>query len=127
MRCHARFVSVALGLAIAAVLASACTKGSSSGNQGTETTTTAAGNSMMMSIGDAAHGKKVFAENCTSCHGATGREGGIGPSLSNERIRKNNSATIAWIKNPQPPMPKLWPGKLNDKDVADVAAYVQSL
>lgn len=76
---------------------------------------------------DAKHGKEIFMSNCTSCHGATGTEGGVGPSLKNEKSRKNTDKTIAWIKNPQPPMPKLWPSPLSDKDVADVAAFVQSL
>ncbi len=78
-------------------------------------------------VGDAKHGKEIFMANCTSCHGATGTEGGVGPSLKNEKSRKNTDKTIAWIKNPQPPMPKLWPSPLSDKDVADVAAFVQSL
>lgn len=77
--------------------------------------------------GDAAAGKEVFTRNCSACHGATGTEGGVGPSLKNEKSRKNTDKTIAWIKNPQPPMPKLWPSPLSDKDVADVAAFVQSL
>jgi mono/diheme cytochrome c family protein len=78
-------------------------------------------------VADAKHGKEIFTSNCTSCHGATGTEGGVGPSLKNEKSRKNTDKTIAWIKNPQPPMPKLWPSPLSDKDVADVAAFVQSL
>ncbi|MBC5810085.1 MAG: cytochrome c [Candidatus Eremiobacteraeota bacterium] len=77
--------------------------------------------------GDAGAGKSVFTRNCASCHGAVGTEGGIGPSLKNEKSRKNTAAAIAWIKNPQPPMPKLYPSPLNEKDVADVAAYVESL
>jgi mono/diheme cytochrome c family protein len=122
---HARPLSLLLAFATAAALVSACTKSSTSTQ--TETTATAAGNAMMMTMGDTAHGKQVFTQNCTSCHGATGREGGIGPSLKGEKARKNDSQTMAWIKNPQPPMPKLYPSALNDKDVADVAAYVQSL
>jgi mono/diheme cytochrome c family protein len=121
-----RLVSIVAVLSVAAALISACSKGRSSNSQ-TETRATAAGNAMMMIGGDAAHGKVVFTQNCASCHGTTGREGGVGPSLTSEKSRKNLSATIAWIKNPQPPMPKLYPGTLNDKDVADVAAFVQSL
>jgi mono/diheme cytochrome c family protein len=117
----------ALSLAIAGVLVAACSKGSSNSNQGAGTMTTSAGNSVMMAMGDAAHGKQLFSQNCANCHGPTGREGGIGPSLRNEKSRKNNSRTIAWIKDPQPPMPKLYPASLSDKDVADLAAFVQSL
>jgi mono/diheme cytochrome c family protein len=89
----------------------------------TSTTTT----SSSSTPGDAAHGKTIFSQNCASCHGATGREGGVGPSLTNEKSRKNYDQTVAWIKNPQPPMPKLFPSPLAEKDVDDVAAYVQTL
>jgi len=122
---HAHLLSLLVALASALALVSACTKSSTSSQ--TETTATAAGNAMMMTMGDTAHGKQIFTQNCASCHGATGREGSVGPSLKNEKSRKNDSQTMAWIKNPQPPMPKLYPATLNDKDVADVAAYVQSL
>ena len=122
-----RFLLLVFSLALAGVLVAACSKGSSNSNQGTSTMVTSAGNSMMMAMGDAAHGKKIFAQNCASCHGATGREGGVGPSLKNEKSKKNNSQTMAWIKDPQPPMPKLYPASLGDKDFADLAAFVQSL
>jgi mono/diheme cytochrome c family protein len=36
-------------------------------------------------------------------------------------------ATLAQIKNPAPPMPKLYPSTLSEQDVNDVAAYVQTL
>ena len=77
--------------------------------------------------GDPRRGKTIFANNCSMCHGATGTEGGVGPSLKDEKSRKDFAATVAWIKNPQPPMPKLFPATLNQKDVADVAAFVQAL
>ena len=77
--------------------------------------------------GDRTHGALVFSSNCASCHGATGVEGGVGPSLKDEKKRKDMGAAVAWIKNPQPPMPKLYPDPLSQKDVADVAAYVESL
>jgi mono/diheme cytochrome c family protein len=78
-------------------------------------------------VGDAAHGKQIFTQNCAQCHGASGTEGGVGPSLKAEKSRKDTAAAVAWIKNPQPPMPKLYPSPLDEKDVADVAAYVESL
>lgn len=133
--------------AIAASVAAGCSKGSDQSSSSTTTTTTsttapqaapetastsAATTSAMSSAaagvqGDAAHGKTIFTNNCSSCHGATGTEGGVGPSLKNEKSRKNDAQTVAWIKNPQPPMPKLYPSPLSEKDVDDVAAYVQSL
>lgn len=75
---------------------------------------------------DPVHGKTVFAHNCSACHGGQG-QGGMGPSLVNEASRKNTEQAIAWIENPAPPMPKLYPSTLNAKDVRDVAAYVESL
>jgi mono/diheme cytochrome c family protein len=115
--------------AIAALIAAGCAKG---GDQSSTTApaATSAGNATTASKasgsaqGDAAHGKTVFAKNCAQCHAA---EGGIGPALKNEKSRKNYAQTVAWIKNPQPPMAKLFPGVISEKDVADVAAYVQSL
>jgi mono/diheme cytochrome c family protein len=77
--------------------------------------------------GDPAKGKQIFTANCSSCHGANGQGGGIGPSLVNEKSRKNYDQTVTWIENPQPPMPKLYPSPLSLTDVKNVAAYVQTL
>ena len=129
------FAFLAAG-AIVAVIAAGCTKGSDQSSTSSTTTTTAttdasAGSSSTAPAGgakgDAAHGKSIFATNCASCHGATGTEGGVGPSLKNEKSRKNFDQTVAWIKNPQPPMPKLFPSPLSEKDVEDVAAFVQTI
>lgn len=129
--------------AIAALLIAGCSKSNQDSSTTNTTTTTtssapdtagsaAAGGTTKTEGapaggGDAAHGKTIFAANCASCHGATGTEGGVGPSLKNEKSRKNLEQTVAWIKNPQPPMPKLYPSPLSEKDVTDVASYVQSL
>ena len=77
--------------------------------------------------GDPGRGKFVFSANCARCHGATGIEGGVGPSLRRENERKNYEAAVAWIKDPQPPMLKLYPAPLNETDVENVAAYVETL
>jgi mono/diheme cytochrome c family protein len=120
--------------AIAALIAAGCTKGSdqSSSSSTTTTTTATAGpaattGTMTVTKGDPAHGKTIFGANCAQCHGANGESGGVGPSLKNEKSRKDYDKTIAWIKNPQPPMPKLFPQPLSEKDVDDVAAFVQTL
>jgi mono/diheme cytochrome c family protein len=78
-------------------------------------------------MGDPKHGAVIFKQNCTTCHGAAGAGGGIGPVLKGEKQRKNYAAAIVWIENPQPPMPKLYPSPLSLSDVQDVAAYVESL
>jgi mono/diheme cytochrome c family protein len=122
---------------IAALIAAGCTKGSDqSSTSSTSTTTTTQSSAPAVSTaataaasgqGDAAHGKSVFATNCAGCHGANGEGGGIGPTLKNEKSRKNFVQTIAQIKHPQKPMPQLYPGTLSEQDVNDVAAFVQTL
>uniref|UniRef100_E6PFS6 Cytochrome c domain-containing protein n=1 Tax=mine drainage metagenome TaxID=410659 RepID=E6PFS6_9ZZZZ len=77
-------------------------------------------------VGDIPHGKSLYEQHCANCHGADA-QGGMGPSLQNEDSRKNLAQTVAWIKNPALPMPNLYPGTLSDKDVLDIATYVQSL
>ena len=78
------------------------------------------------SVADLTHGKQIYAQNCAACHGASG-QGGVGPSLRNEHLRKDEVTVAAWIKKPPPPMPALYPSVLSDKDVRDVAAFVESL
>ena len=127
--------------AIAALIATGCAKGSDQSSTSSTTTTTTASTAAPAAAptasavaaaysggqGDAAHGKTIFGANCAVCHGASGTEGGSGPSLKNEKSRKNFAQAVAWIKNPQPPMPKLYPSPLSEKDVNDVAAYVETL
>lgn len=91
------------------------------------TATTAAMSTTTTTPGDAVHGKAIFAQNCAGCHGASGEGGGVGPTLKNEKSRKNFDQAVAQIKDPQPPMPKLFPGTLSEKDVQDVAAFVETL
>jgi mono/diheme cytochrome c family protein len=133
---HSKPFAFLAAAAIAALIAAGCAKGSDQSTTSTTTTTAApaavstTGASAAAAAGgrqgDAAHGKSIFAATCASCHGASGREGGVGPSLKNEKSRKNFSQTVVWIKNPQPPMPKLYPTPLSQPDVDDVAAYVQT-
>jgi mono/diheme cytochrome c family protein len=75
---------------------------------------------------DLVKGQKLYAANCTACHGSAG-QGGIGPELHGENTRKDTAGTISWIKNPILPMPTLYPKPLSEQDVAAVAAYVESL
>lgn len=75
---------------------------------------------------DAKHGKALFAEHCAVCHGAKA-EGGMGPALQDETKRKKPEQIRAQIMAPQPPMAKLYPKPLSDKDVDDLVAYVVTL
>jgi mono/diheme cytochrome c family protein len=78
-------------------------------------------------VGNESRGAEVFRANCAVCHTANGAAAGVGPSLQHEKQRKDYNQTVAWIEQPDPPMPKLYPASLSEKDVDDVAAYVQSL
>jgi mono/diheme cytochrome c family protein len=77
--------------------------------------------------GDAEHGRQVFNTNCSTCHGVDGRSGGVGPPLIDENQRQDLARTIVWIQNPDPPMPKLYPSPLDEREVEDIAAYVQTI
>jgi ubiquinol-cytochrome c reductase cytochrome c subunit len=132
-----RLFSVLVTCIVAAVVVTGCSKSGSSDSSASPApsgpVTDSASTGMKppaeseVAMGDAAHGGQLFSQNCSSCHGAGGAGGGIGPKLIGEKSRKNYAATVAWIKNPQPPMPKLYPSPLSEKDVDDAAAYVQSL
>lgn len=74
----------------------------------------------------ASHGASLYAQNCAACHGDRGA-GPIGPSLQKLSVRKNADQIAAAIRNPDPPMPKLYPGTLSDADVADLTAFVETL
>lgn len=76
--------------------------------------------------GDAKRGKQLFAEHCALCHGAAA-EGAVGPSLKGELKRKSAEGIRAQIMNPQPPMAKLYPSVLSDKDVEDLVSFVVTL
>jgi mono/diheme cytochrome c family protein len=73
---------------------------------------------------NADHGHALFAQVCSTCHGAGGNliEG---HNLATLRERRNLESTVAFIKAPVAPMPKLYPATLNEQDVVDLAAYVQ--
>ena len=124
MRRHKRFLPTRAALcacaaAIVAIGAAAC------GHGGSHAATAAP--AAHQTVGNQGRGADVFRVNCAVCHASTGAAAGVGPSLVNEKKRKNYDQTVAWIENPEPPMPKLVPSPLSEKDVADVAAYVQSL
>jgi mono/diheme cytochrome c family protein len=75
----------------------------------------------------AGRGAALFAKNCSACHGSDASPGPIGPPLRRIRERKTLDAIETAIEHPDPPMPKLFPGTLNAQDVADLAAYVETL
>lgn len=75
----------------------------------------------------ATRGAALFAKNCAACHGDRGAGGVVGPPLVRERKKKTLAAIVEAIKAPDPPMPKLYPAELSRQDVADIAAYLETL
>jgi alcohol dehydrogenase (cytochrome c) len=73
--------------------------------------------------GDAAAGKQVFADNCVSCHGATGHGGNGGPDLTSIPSAKNMNTVLGQVTNGGGGMPA-FKGALSAKQITDVATYV---
>jgi len=78
---------------------------------------------------DAAHGEQVYMSTCVICHGADGA------NIDHFNLAEVTRGMIAdqlvqWIKNPAPPMPKMFPEPLSpedEQDIVDVAAYLKTL
>jgi PQQ-dependent dehydrogenase (methanol/ethanol family) len=71
-----------------------------------------------------AHGRKLYSQICVDCHGPNGNLI-AGHELSTLKARRDLTDTIAYIKSPKAPMPRLYPSLLNDQSVTDVATYLQ--
>ncbi|MFC6591879.1 c-type cytochrome [Deinococcus lacus] len=83
--------------------------------------------------GDAAAGKEVFVGTCGGCHGANG-EGGIGPALNAAAGWDIAGFTQALREGKTPDgrelaamMPRFSPAQLDDAQVANIHAFVQTL
>jgi alcohol dehydrogenase (cytochrome c) len=76
---------------------------------------------------DPEHGKNAYSQFCVASHGPQG-EGvlGAGVPIQNGPARKEHPQLVEWIKNPLPPMPKLYPAPLTDGDVEAIARYVET-
>ena len=72
-------------------------------------------------------GAELFAKNCLVCHNSSRDTARIGPPLANEGRKRTLAQIIRAIEEPDPPMPKLYPGTLSEQDVDDIAAYVKTL
>jgi quinohemoprotein ethanol dehydrogenase len=70
-----------------------------------------------------ADGAKVFAENCSVCHGADGKGGNGGPDLTSIPSAKQMAVVVKQVANGGGGMPA-FKGTLTDKQINDVAAYV---
>jgi putative heme-binding domain-containing protein len=81
-----------------------------------------------------ADGERLYNQNCTACHGASGGAGEIGPAILNNNMSEplrgelNDFQIVNTIRTgvPGTVMPA-WTGKLNDDDILKVGAYLHSL
>jgi alcohol dehydrogenase (cytochrome c) len=69
-------------------------------------------------------GRTLYSQVCVSCHGANGDMIAAHP-LSTLKARRDAAATITYIKDPKPPMPKLYPQLIDEQSVVNVAEYVR--
>ena len=74
----------------------------------------------------AQRGGETFGIYCASCHGE-GAVGGFGPALTDLAARKDQRPVADIIRKPSPSMPPLYPATINDRDVADIEAYLLSI
>jgi cytochrome c551 len=72
---------------------------------------------------DAAAGEEVFAENCSTCHGATGHGGNGGPDLTTMPKAKEQAGAEEQVTNGGGGMPA-FSGTLSEEEISNVAAYV---
>src|SRR5262249_57078980 len=75
----------------------------------------------------AAESQLAFASFCGPCHSPTGREGGIGPPLVRHSELGDPEVLKTFLSSVPPPMPIVYPGLLEDKDVEMIAAYLKTL
>ncbi|MGC1457537.1 MAG: PQQ-binding-like beta-propeller repeat protein [Steroidobacteraceae bacterium] len=70
-----------------------------------------------------AAGRRLYSQVCVACHGP---DGNLVPdhSLSAAVARMGKPATIAYIRSPKLPMPKMYPDLLNDQSISDVTDYL---
>jgi quinohemoprotein ethanol dehydrogenase len=68
-------------------------------------------------------GKEVFAENCSTCHGATGHGGNGGPDLRTMPLAKTQEGAEGQVTNGGGGMPP-FKGVLSQEEIENVAAYV---
>jgi quinohemoprotein ethanol dehydrogenase len=72
---------------------------------------------------DAAAGKEVFSEECSTCHGATGHGGNGGPDLTTMPLAKTQAGAEKQVTNGGGGMPA-FKGVLTPEEISNVAAYV---
>ena len=74
------------------------------------------------------NGKKVYDDNCASCHGADGTAvmAGVPHFSKGERLEKPDAQLLKTVANGLNVMPA-WKGVISDTDQADAVAYARTL
>jgi mono/diheme cytochrome c family protein len=118
-------IAVPLVLVLAALTLAACGGGGSSSTEsaGEETTSPGPAEGGKEAGGNLAAGKEVFAQNCATCHGATGHGGGGGPDLRTMPKAQSVEGTVEQVTNGGAAMPA-FKGILSPQEIKDVATYV---
>jgi alcohol dehydrogenase (cytochrome c) len=70
-----------------------------------------------------AAGSRLYSQVCVACHGPDGNTV-TDHKLSALVARQGRAATIAYIKSPKLPMPKMYPDLLNEQSIVDVTEYL---
>jgi alcohol dehydrogenase (cytochrome c) len=73
--------------------------------------------------GNAAAGQKIFASNCSACHGAAGTGGNGGPNLKSIPAAKKLQNVIRQVTNGGGGMPA-FKGQLSPQQIQDVSTFV---
>jgi alcohol dehydrogenase (cytochrome c) len=74
----------------------------------------------------AERGADVYKHNCMGCH-ATDGSGIPGHSLVDLKTRMTKEQLLAWVRDPKPPMPRVFPEPMESddlRDLDDLAAYL---
>jgi mono/diheme cytochrome c family protein len=70
-----------------------------------------------------ANGRRLYGQVCASCHGDDGNFI-ADHKLSTLGARRDLASTIAYVKDPKAPMPKMFPELLNEQSVVDVSMWI---
>lgn len=85
------------------------------------------GSSRPALAGDAVNGSKIFSANCAACHAGGRNVVAAAKTLKKEALEKysmnSQEAIVHQVQNGKNAMPA-FKGRLNDKQIEDVATYV---
>jgi quinohemoprotein ethanol dehydrogenase len=91
--------------------------------EGGQSQSASPGNSQGTKAPSVADGQKVFAANCSVCHGATGHGGNGGPDLTSIPSAKQMAVVVKQVENGGGGMPA-FRGQLTQQEIEDVSTYV---